>query len=99
MCSKNCSNKKSSSGSRVSTVQKPKKVKVYNNGEAHLYPFNLNPREFKGWTAILDHMTSIIKPRTGVIAKLIALSKLNTVLDFYIRVNCTNILKFTLFLR
>ncbi|CAG9862558.1 unnamed protein product [Phyllotreta striolata] len=78
-----CGSAKSSKGiGSVADAKRPKKIRVYNNGESHCYFFILNPREFKGWTAILDYMTKIINPDYGHIAKLLSLCSLTEIQCF-----------------
>ncbi|CAG9864130.1 unnamed protein product [Phyllotreta striolata] len=56
-----------------------KRIKIWANGESQCYEFNINPRNYRSWTAVLLDVTNVIKPNFGAVRKLIALSTMQVV--------------------
>lgn len=56
-----------------------KRIKIWANGDSQCYEFNINPRNYRSWTAVLLDVTNVIKPNFGAVRKLLALSKMQVI--------------------
>ncbi|CAG9863256.1 unnamed protein product [Phyllotreta striolata] len=56
-----------------------KRIKIWINGELDCAEFIINPKNFRSWISILNHLTVTLQPSFGAIRKLIALSNLDAV--------------------
>ncbi|CAH1111558.1 unnamed protein product [Psylliodes chrysocephalus] len=59
-----------------------KEIKVWANGDPKCYVFNINPKEFRNWSVIMNHLTQTMLPTFGAIKTLVELKTRKMINDF-----------------